>query len=115
MKTDELQEQVFALVRKQVWHLRQPVLTPATHLAHDLGLDSVERVQLGIRLEYGLRIEIRDTEIGQWTPWPMCWPAWGATGPPRPGPLPYPLAIGNPHETHWPGRTLLDARNSSGP
>ncbi|RFP63639.1 hypothetical protein D0N36_18305 [Hymenobacter lapidiphilus] len=66
MKTDELQEQVFALVRKQVWHLRQPVLTPATHLTHDLGLDSVERVQLGIRLEYGLRIEIRDTEIGQW-------------------------------------------------
>lgn len=66
MKTDELQEQVCALVRKQVWHLRQPVLTPAAHLAHDLGLDAVERVQLGIRLECGLQIEIRDTEIGQW-------------------------------------------------
>ncbi len=66
MKADELQEQVFALVRKQVWHLRQPVLTPTTHLAQDLGLDSVERMQLGIRLEYSLRIEIRDTELGQW-------------------------------------------------
>ena len=47
MKADELQEQVFALVRKQVWYLRQPVLTPATHLAQDLGLGSVGRMQLG--------------------------------------------------------------------
>lgn len=60
------QEQVFALVRKQVWYLRQPVLTPATHLQRDLQLDLRERVQLGIRLEYGLRLEIPDTEIGQW-------------------------------------------------
>lgn len=67
MTTDELQEQVFALVRKQVWHLRQPALTPATCLNADLGLDLLERVQLGIRLEYGLGLEIPDTEIGQWT------------------------------------------------
>lgn len=60
------QEQVFALVRKQVWYLRQPALTSATHLRRDLGLDLCERVQLGIRLEYGLGIEIPDTEIGQW-------------------------------------------------
>ena len=66
MKADELQEQVFALVRKQVWHLRRPVLTPTTHLAQDLGLDAVGRVQLGIRLEYGRRTETRDTELGQW-------------------------------------------------
>lgn len=66
MTADELQEEVFALVRKQVWHLRAPVLTPATHLSTELGLDLLERVQLGIRLEYGLGLEIPDTEIGQW-------------------------------------------------
>ncbi len=52
---DDVQPKVFALVRKQVWHLRQYVLTPATTLADELGLDSLERVQLvRIRLEYGL-------------------------------------------------------------
>ncbi|MET4076501.1 hypothetical protein [Hymenobacter sp. UYCo722] len=66
MTTIDLQERVFALVRKQVWHLRRPVLTRATHLRADLGLNLLERVQLGIRLEYDLGIEILDTEIGQW-------------------------------------------------
>jgi len=60
------QELVYAQVRKQVWYLRQPVLTPATHLQHDLQLDLLERVQLGIRLEYNLKLEFPDTEIGQW-------------------------------------------------
>jgi acyl carrier protein len=60
------QEQVFALVRKQVWYLRKPVLTPATHLHHDLHLNLLERVQLGIRLEHSLNLKIPDTEIGQW-------------------------------------------------
>ncbi len=63
---DDVQLKVFALVRRQVWHLRQPVLTPATMLADELGLDSLERVQPGIRLEYGLGIEIPDSELGQW-------------------------------------------------
>lgn len=66
MTADELQERVFALVRKQVWYLRQPPLSLSTHLANDLGLDLLERVQLGIRLEYGLGIAIRDTELGEW-------------------------------------------------
>lgn len=66
MTADELQERVFALVRKQVWHLRQPELCFSTHLTDDLGLDMLERVQLGIRLEYGLGIEILDTELGEW-------------------------------------------------
>jgi acyl carrier protein len=60
------QEQVYTQVRKQVWYLRHPVLTPATHLQHDLQLDLLERVQLGIRLEYSLTLEFPDTEIGQW-------------------------------------------------
>jgi acyl carrier protein len=60
------QEQVLVQVRKQVWYLRQPVLTSATHLERDLQLSLCERVQLGIRLEYGLKLEIPDTEIGQW-------------------------------------------------
>ncbi len=67
MTTPDLQERLFELVRKQVWYLRQPVLTLATHLKADLHLDLLERVQLGIRLEYGLGIEIPDPEIGQWT------------------------------------------------
>ena len=66
MTADELQECVFALVRKQVWHLRQPNLSLSTHLVNDLGLDSLERMQLGIRLEYGLGIEMLDTELGNW-------------------------------------------------
>lgn len=66
MTDQELQEQVFALVRKQVWHLRRPTLTPGTYLAKELGLDLLERVQLGIRLEYGLKIDIPDPELGQW-------------------------------------------------
>jgi acyl carrier protein len=60
------QEQVLVQVRRQVWYLREPVLTPTTHLQHDLQLDLRARIQLGIRLEYGLKLEIPDTEIGQW-------------------------------------------------
>ncbi|MBJ6145326.1 hypothetical protein [Hymenobacter sp. BT559] len=64
--TQAWQEQVYTQVRKQVWYLRHPVLTPATHLQHDLQLDLLERMQLGIRLEYSLKLEFTDTEIGQW-------------------------------------------------
>lgn len=66
MTDNELQERVFALARKPVWHLPWPALTPGTHLAKELGLDLLERVQLGIRLECGLKIDIPDTELGQW-------------------------------------------------
>lgn len=64
--TPAWQEQVLTQVRKQVWYLRQPVLAPTTHLQRDLQLNLRERIQLGIRLEYGLKLEIPDTEIGQW-------------------------------------------------
>jgi len=64
--TQDWQEQVFTQVRKQVWYLCQPSLTLTTHLQHDLQLDLCERIQLGIRLEYGLKVDIPDTEIGQW-------------------------------------------------
>jgi acyl carrier protein len=64
--TPAWQEQVLTQVRKQVWYLRQPVLTLTTHLQRDLQLNLRERIQLGIRLEYGLKLEIPDTEIGQW-------------------------------------------------
>lgn len=63
---DALQEAVFELVRKQVWHLRRPVIALDSKLGDELGLDSLDRVQLGIRLEYRLDIEIPDTELGQW-------------------------------------------------
>lgn len=64
--TPAWQEQVLTQVRKQVWYLRHPVLTLTTHLQRDLQLNLRERIQLGIRLEYGLKLEIPDTEIGQW-------------------------------------------------
>jgi acyl carrier protein len=63
---DLLQEVVIGLIRKQVWHLRNPVITRHSHLGDELGLDSLDRVQLGIRIEQGLDIEIPDTELGQW-------------------------------------------------
>ena len=63
---DPVQEQVFELVRKQVWHLPRLVLTLATTLTDELGLDSLDRLQLGVRLEYALDIEIPDPELGQW-------------------------------------------------
>lgn len=63
---DSLQEILIEVIRKQVWHLRHPVITPATHLGDELQLDSLDRVQLGIRIEQDLAIEIPDTELGQW-------------------------------------------------
>ena len=66
MTAAELQERVFALVRQQVWHLRQPALSLRTHLTNYLGLDRLGRVQLGIRLEYGLGIAVPDPELGEW-------------------------------------------------
>lgn len=63
---DVLQEKVYEAVRKQAWHRRDLALTLATKLADELEFDLLERVQLGIRLEYNLQIEIPDTELGQW-------------------------------------------------
>ncbi|WP_223654190.1 acyl carrier protein [Hymenobacter psoromatis] len=63
---DVLQEKVFEAVRKQAWHRRDLALTLATKLADELEFDLLARVQLGIRLEYSLRIEIPDTQLGQW-------------------------------------------------
>ncbi|WP_185816938.1 acyl carrier protein [Hymenobacter metallilatus] len=54
------------LCRRQAWYLSGPTLEPTTHLVHDLGFDSLDCLQLTIRLERGLGIEIPDQETQQW-------------------------------------------------
>ena len=64
MKTS--QEQLFELVQEQVRYLLLTQLTPATHLENDLGFDSLERLELSIRLEQVLGIVIPDAELEDW-------------------------------------------------
>jgi hypothetical protein len=73
------QERVCELARKQVRYLRQPLLTPATHLHRDLQMDLCERVQLGIRLGYGLGWKSPARKSGNGTRSPKCWRACSAT------------------------------------
>lgn len=58
------ERRVYCLVRRQSI-VRVPI-TPATLLRRDLSLDAVDRVLLGISLEQWLRIDIPDTQLGQW-------------------------------------------------
>ena len=59
-------EHLFELVQEQVRYLLLAQLTPATHLENDLGFDSLERLELSIRLEQVLGIVIPDAELEDW-------------------------------------------------
>ena len=58
------ERRVYCLVRRQA--IRRVPIGPTTHLRKDLNLDAVDRVLLGISLEQRLRIDIPDTQLGQW-------------------------------------------------
>jgi acyl carrier protein len=63
---NSIEQQVLALFRRQLWYRPSLTITPADRLIDDLGLDSLDFVELTVRLEYHFCLHIVDAELDEW-------------------------------------------------
>lgn len=59
---DEIQKQLFDIL-KQEFALTDGQLSPTAHLVDDLDLDSIDAIDLAVRLEETLGIQLREEEL----------------------------------------------------
>jgi acyl carrier protein len=63
---EPLDQQILELLSRQLWYRPNLPLTLRLHLTDDLGFDSLDLVELAVRLECRFRIDIHESEIGEW-------------------------------------------------
>jgi acyl carrier protein len=61
-----LDQQVLDVFSRQLWYRPTLQVKTCMHLSHDLGFDSLDLVELTVRLECHFRIEIADEELTEW-------------------------------------------------
>merc|ERR1719323_816347 len=62
LSVDDISGRVISVARAQERAKKDVEITADTHLAHDLGLDSLDQVEFGLALEEEFSIEIADED-----------------------------------------------------